>query len=68
MKAITLMLRAWKFQIQIGLDVVMAALRESLDPLCPCDDYGISSYLSVRDFLVQLQCQLGNSLKDFKYI
>ena len=34
--------------------MVMAALRENFDPLYPCDDYGISFYVNVRDFLMQL--------------
>eukprot|EP00731_Ephydatia_muelleri_P032633 Em0024g177a len=41
-------------------DMVIATLRENFDPLCPCDDYGISSYLNVKDFLAQFERHSGD--------
>ena len=38
-------------------DLNMSVLQENFDPLMCCDDYGTSIYLSVRDFILNLQVE-----------
>ena len=33
-------------------DEEMAILRDYYDPLASCDDYGVSTYLNVKDFIM----------------
>ena len=35
-------------------ELEMEILRENVDPLTPCDDYGVELYLEVKDFLLSL--------------